>query len=86
MAKVSVKAVAVALGSTVAAVFLVSSILYTVLPQSVGWTSHLFHVDVNGLYRPLRLFEVLVGTACWWLIAAAIGGAAAAIYNAVARR
>jgi len=82
--KLNVKAAAIALGSTVAVVFLLTSIVYTTFPGSIGLTAHLFHVDMTGIYRSLGPREVAIGTVVWWLFGAALGGAVAEIYNRVA--
>ncbi len=86
MLGVDVKAFAIALGNTIAGLFLLSSILFAALPQAVGWVANMFHIDVTGLYRPLGLFKVLIGTIVWWLIAGAIGGIAATLYNGIAQK
>ena len=79
--KLSVKAMAVALGNVTAAFFVLCSLLYAVAPRTVGWTSHLFHVDVTSIFRPVTVLDVVLGAICWWLLMAAISGAATMLYN-----
>lgn len=85
MIRLDVLAVAIALGTTVAGVYVLSSIFFAALPQSVRWIANLFHVDVTPLFRSLGWLHVAVATILWWLIAGTIGGVAAALYNGVAR-
>ena len=79
--KLDVKAMAVAVGNVTAGFFLLCSLLYAIAPQTVGWTSHMFHIDVTSIFRPITVVGVVLGAACWWILMAVLAGVASALYN-----
>ena len=79
--KLDAKALALALGSVTAGSFLLCSLLYAVVPQSVGWTSHMFHIDVTSIFRPITLVGTVLGAVCWWILVAVLAGVSATLYN-----
>lgn len=83
--RLNAKAMAVALANVTAAFFVLCSTLYAIAPRTVAWTSHLFHVDVTSIFRPITVLDVVLGAICWWLLMAAIAGATASLYNRTVR-
>jgi len=81
----NVRGIAVALGTTTAAFFILCSLLYMAVPGAVGWSTRLFHIDVSGILQPITPGDVIVGAICWGVLLAVIGGAAAWLYNRLAQ-
>ena len=79
--KLNVKAMALAVGHVTAGFFLLCSLLYAIAPRTVGWTSHMFHIDVATIFQPITVVDVILGTICWWILMTLIAGVAAALYN-----
>ena len=83
--KLNVKAMALAMGNVTAGFFLLCSMLYAIAPRTVGWTSHMFHIDVTSIFRPITVVDVLLGAICWWILMAVLAGVAATLYNRLVR-
>jgi hypothetical protein len=79
--KLNVKAMALAAGNVVAGFFLLCSLLYAIAPRTADLTSHLFHIDVTSIFRPITIVDVVLGTICWWVGMALLAGMAATLYN-----
>lgn len=80
--KLNIKAVAVAEGLIVAAVFVVCALVIAIAPeQTAAATRYLFHIDLSGLARPISWGGFFSGLIVSSVAMGLAGALWASIYN-----
>ena len=80
--KLNVKAIAIAEGLVMAAVFVICAFVIAVAPeQTAAATRYLFHIDLSSLARPISWGGFFAGLVVFSVFMAAVAGLWASIYN-----
>jgi len=84
--KLDVMKCSIAVASVWAVAGLICAVVYKLAPNAyAGAANFLLHTDMYSATRVVGWGDLLLAVVAWWVIAACLVGASAAVYNRMAR-